>query len=276
MNKTRMIGLALATLTALGPAARAADIDAVYKASPAAAPAYLWTGVYVGVNVGWGRQHADADYVGIVPGDIFVTGIRDGALPAAMSRNRNGILGGVTLGYNLQSGSLVYGIEADGMGTDLSATTALTTSGILAYPTLTTVTTTGVDWLATVRGRIGMLVAPQALVYATGGVAVGGVHGSSSITPSGTSTCANNFFCSIGSGSATNVGWTAGIGGEYMFAPHWTAKIEYLHYDLGSLGYTINEASTHPAFLPFAGTPNVNVNTSVTGDIVRGGVNLKF
>lgn len=56
-----------------------------------------------------------------------------------------------------------------------------------------------------------------------------------------------------------------------MFAPHWTAKIEYLHYDLGSLSYTVNEV-----LVPPVGTPNVTVKTKVTGDIARIRVNYKF
>ncbi len=274
MNKFLLTGAVLAPFLALP--AMAADLP--MKAPPAPpAPVTTWTGPYVGVNVGWAWQNADTTYQGINPTDIFATGIAAGALPAAMSQNASGVVGGVTLGYNLQSGSFVYGVEGDIMGTDLSATSTLTTSGILFNPTLTTVTTTSTDWLATVRGRVGMLVTPQALLYATGGLAIGHVAGSASITPNSPgSTCATNFYCSTGSGSATNLGWTAGVGGEYMFAPHWTAKIEYLHYDLGSFSYTINEASTFPTFLPFAGSPNVNVKTNVSGDIVRGGVNLKF
>ncbi|HLH89928.1 MAG TPA: hypothetical protein VKX28_15855 [Xanthobacteraceae bacterium] len=59
-----------------------------------------------------------------------------------------------------------------------------------------------------------------------------------------------------------------------MFAPHATAKAEYLHYDLGSFSYTVNEVS--PAFPAFAGSPNLGVRTNVSGDIVRAGVNLRF
>lgn len=270
MRNLLMIASALAPL--LATPALAADLQ--LKAPPAAAPAMTWTGGYVGVNVGWDWQSAKSTYQGVVPGDIFVTGIASGALPAAMSQNANGVLGGVTAGYNMQGGSFVYGVEADFMGTDLKGSSALTTT-VGFNPTLTTVTTTKTDWLATVRARLGMLVTPQALIYVTGGAAIGDVEGSSSITPSGGgSSCANNFYCSIGSRSATRVGWTVGAGGEYMFAPHWTVKLEYLHYDLGSLGYTMNEAS--PAFPAAAGAANVNVSTKVTGDIVRGGVNFKF
>jgi outer membrane immunogenic protein len=58
-----------------------------------------------------------------------------------------------------------------------------------------------------------------------------------------------------------------------MFAPNWTAKIEYLYYDLGHFSYTANEASPASSFI---GVPNLNVETKVTGSIVRGGLNWKF
>jgi outer membrane immunogenic protein len=272
----KRIAIIVAAMAAIGTPALAADMAVKAPPAPLPEPVATWTGFYVGVNVGWDWQRVKTDYQGIVPGDIFASGIAAGALPASLSQNANGVLGGATLGYNVQSGSFVYGIEGDVMGMNLSATNTITTSGILFFPTLTTATTTTTDWLATVRARVGMLVMPRALLYATGGAAIGHVKGSASITPSGTSTCANNFFCSVGSGSDTQVGWAAGAGAEYMLAAHWTVKIEYLHYDLGNFRYTINEASTFPTFVPFAGTPNVGVNTKVSGDVVRAGVNLKF
>jgi outer membrane immunogenic protein len=274
MTKFVTLGVALAPL--LAAPAMAADLPLKVPPAPMPAATANWAGSYVGVNVGWGWQNADSAYSSVEPPiNNFSAGIAVGALPAATSQSSSGVLGGLTLGYNLQGGSFVYGIEADAMRTDLSATAAVATH-ILGFPEMTTATTTKVDWLATVRGRIGVLLAPEALLYATAGLAAGHVVGSASITPTGLSSCATNGFCSVGSGSATNLGWAAGVGAEYMFAPHWTAKVEYLHYDLGSFSYTINEASTAPVFLPLAGTPNVNVKTSVTGDVVRAGVNLKF
>jgi outer membrane immunogenic protein len=253
----------------------AADMPLKAPPAPLAAP-MSWTGLYIGVNVGWAWQRASTTYQSINPNTpIFANAIAAGALPAAMSQNADGVLGGGTLGYNLQSGALVYGIEADIMATNLSATSTLTTSGILFNPILTTTTTTTTDWLGTVRARLGMLVTPQTLLYATGGAAFGQVKGSTSITPGGGATCTINFFCSVGSGSATKGGWAAGVGGEYMLAAHWTAKIEYLHYDLGTFSYTANEAAGG-AFLASDGTPNVGVNSRISGDIVRGGVNFKF
>jgi outer membrane immunogenic protein len=76
------------------------------------------------------------------------------------------------------------------------------------------------------------------------------------LTPFGGSSC----------GESWRAGWVAGAGVEKMFAPHWSAKVEYLHYDLGNkVGYT-------PTIIGGA----VNVNVLERGDMVRAGINYKF
>ena len=68
------------------------------------------------------------------------------------------------------------------------------------------------------RGRVGYLFTPTLLIYGTAGFAYGGVD-------------AFGF-------SNTRTGWTAGGGLEWLFAPHWSAKVEYLYVDLASNGTT--------------------------------------
>lgn len=113
--------------------------------------------------------------------------------------------------------------------------------------------------------------------YATGGPAAGHVKGTTSTTPllfNGASACASNAFCSAGSGSKTLIGWTVGAGAEHSFASGWSAKIEYLYYDLGKFSYPTNEISS--AFPASLGVPTMNMDSSVTGHIVRAGLNYKF
>jgi outer membrane immunogenic protein len=87
-------------------------------------------------------------------------------------------------------------------------------------------------------------------------------------------TCANNVFCSTGSTTSVRSGWTVGAGVEHMFLQHLTGKIEYLYYNLGSTNYVAAEASA--AAGAALGAPNVDVRTSLTGQIVRAGLNYKF
>jgi outer membrane immunogenic protein len=75
--------------------------------------------------------------------------------------------------------------------------------------------------------------------------------------------------------SDTRAGWTIGGGLEWMFAPCWSLKAEYLYYDLGTV--TLNTTLIQ---LSNIGVINGNANISSTahynGNIVRGGLNFYF
>jgi len=117
-----------------------------------------------------------------------------------------GVIGG-TLGYNWQSGILVFGIEADYSWANIrGATTAA--CGVPC--------TTELHALGTVRGRLGY-AAGQFMPYVTGGYAFGDLH--------------RGFGTAFA--SATANGWTLGAGIEALFSPNWSAKVEYLYVDLG-------------------------------------------
>jgi outer membrane immunogenic protein len=133
-----------------------------------------------------------------------------------------------------------------------------------------------------VRGRIGLAVAPNFLLYGTGGLAYGGVSSSTGISEAfaGPATRgATGTFPALGSFSQTRAGWTVGAGGEWRFTGNWSAKFEYLHYDLGSATYgtTVSNFGVAPGpvgnlFYTLGQTSSV----SFRGDIVRVGLNYKF
>ncbi|HZL62090.1 MAG TPA: outer membrane beta-barrel protein [Pseudolabrys sp.] len=98
-------------------------------------------------------------------------------------------------------------------------------------------------WFGTFRGRLGGLVDPTLLLYATGGLAVGEFElsaqttstlqrylGTSSTTPSGAPVITTAAFDE----SITRVGWTVGAGVEKKLDRHWSAKFEYLYLDFGT------------------------------------------
>lgn len=261
-------GLALAGGTALA--------FSVAFGSISRAQAQDWTGPYIGAHLGADWQDADTSYTagsGIFGPGIFVPALDDGTIPRSSSQDTEGFIGGASLGYNLRSDLLVYGIEADATWLSLSESSAATSVGGFFAPT-TTVTETKTDWLATLRARAGILVSPQSLLYVTGGLAAGHVEGSTSVTPQFPSSCALGVLCSSGSGSDTLWGWTIGGGLEHAFSPGWTVKLDYLYYDLGGFSYTANEIS--PAAPAAAGAENLIVDTDVTGQILRAGVNFNF
>jgi outer membrane immunogenic protein len=123
-----------------------------------------------------------------------------------------------------------------------------------------------------------MTATPSFLFYGTGGLAYGGVRSSTAINFNNTDAAVPG--ATSASLSSTRVGWTAGVGGEWMFSPNWTAKLEYLYYDLGSTTYATGGYAVDVSPTTFAGTGIASVATSTTtkwtGNIVRVGVNYKF
>ena len=141
------------------------------------------------------------------------------------------MLGGLQVGYNYQFGqSIVIGVETDFQGTSIRGGGNNASQQLIASPYgafgsqylapigALTGANTSLSWFGTVRGRVGYLFLPTLLIYGTGGFAYGQVD-------------AFGF-------SNTPTGWTAGGGVEWMFAPNWSAKAEYLYVDLSSNGAT--------------------------------------
>jgi outer membrane immunogenic protein len=140
------------------------------------------------------------------------------------------------------------------------------------------------DYLGTVRGRLGWLFTPTLLVYGTGGFAYGGLTlNSMSLVYNDpysgllTGTGASHLTPAIGgvNFSNTQTGWTAGGGLEWMFMPNWSAKVEYLYYDLGTVTQNYALATTDNVTglsAVFGGQARARVN----GNIVRAGLNYHF
>lgn len=215
--------LTTVSLVAFATAAGAADLRPApvavpVKAVPPVVAPWSWAGFYIGLNAGAAWNHARFTDLGDDVGAAY-------AFPAGTtfwSPNQAGFTGGGQAGFNLQSGNVVYGLEGD------LNYVAAKTSVTMASPNAGNITaTTDLDWMATLRGRLGVAFGP-ALIYATGGLAVG--HFKDNWGQVG---FANQF-----SSSKTRAGWTAGGGLEYMLTRNWTAKIEGLYSDFGN--WTVN------------------------------------
>ncbi len=198
MKKVLLAGAGILALAAATMSAQAADLPA---RMPVKAPAYVppqlynWTGFYIGINGGGGWGRSDFS------GPAFPTG----------SFNTSGGLVGGTLGYNWQTGPVVFGLETD---IDWSNIKGSAPCGV------TTCSTTN-NFLGTFRGRLGYAGWDRFLPYITGGLAYGDIHTN---------------VAAFGSGSSTRAGWTLGGGLEFAIAGPWTAKVEYLYVDLGRGG----------------------------------------
>jgi outer membrane immunogenic protein len=263
MNRLTIVGVALLAGTTL---ASAADLRrAPLKAPPiAAAPVWSWTGFYIGAHAGYGFGSDDSvDTTGQAP--VNIANVLGGARPASVNLDRDGFVGGGQIGYNWQfAPNWLLGIEADISYTDIRETTNVVTLPLAGAGTLNNSFSSRLDYLGTVRGRIGY-VFDRTLVYATGGLAYGDVRNSV------------NFFGTAGqlqftgSTSGIETGYAVGGGIEHAFLPNWTVKGEYLYYDLG-------RDTVNVAVIPGSGGGGTGYNSTFKNDghIARIGVNYKF
>lgn len=229
MTRTIRTGIAAAALLIVPIAAQAADLPSPsYKAPAYSAPGYTnWTGFYVGLNGGYSWGNA------LISDPTF----------GSFGTRATGWLGGGTVGYNLQTGSWVWGVEGD---IDYNTTKGTNTTDCNA---------SGCEfrnsWLGTGRGRIGYAF-DRFLVYGTGGAAYGDLKFT---RPSGGG--------STKSESMTKLGWTVGGGVEYALMGAWSVKAEYLYVDLGK--FTCSSATCGP-----------NSQITMPLNIARVGVNYRF
>jgi outer membrane immunogenic protein len=293
----RRLLLASAGAFALSGAALAADLT-----RPPPPPVYLppptaWTGFYLGLNAGgtWSSDNTvDVNSVGFPNSAFAVDGSVEGSLAAGLGATRDisvssgGFIGGGQLGYNYQFGpSWVAGIEADIQGIAGSNNTGsvFTVVPITGFPLNFTDTSLSagknLDYLGTLRGRLGFLAGPTWLIYGTAGLAYGGTNADTFWTQgiTGPTTVGTPYF-SNGSVNDTHAGWTAGGGVEWMFLPNWSLKVEYLYYDLGSVTFNNRFAPNVVARGPAAGNTFYAVvtqsSTRFDGNIVRAGINYHF
>lgn len=279
--------LALATGSAL-----AADPPSL-KAPPAyvAPPPPLWTGFHAGLNAGgaWAASNA----TNFVSAPFLVNGADNVIWAAAsaiagsgvVSTNGAGFIGGGQFGYDWQfNGRVLVGVEADVQGV-AGANNAASVVTLAPAPApapglnfLTGVASgKSLDFLGTARARLGYLITPTLLAYATGGLAYGQATSATSFFQH----VPNDFpgFLLIGANqgrlSQMRVGWTAGGGLEWMFWPQWSAKIEYLYFDLGAVSYPVAVTTDwEQATLLVANA--TQARTRFDGHVVRVGVNYHF
>jgi outer membrane immunogenic protein len=252
MKKASLIISAAFALVAT--AASAADLPV--KARPAPLPmaaTYNWTGFYIGAHVGygWGRTTTD-------------TFDGAGTLTSATEGRRDGFLGGGQVGANWQfHPNWLLGIEADVSGSGIKGgLTSCTATGCASSESKN-------DVFGSIRGRLGV-VANNVLFYGTGGFAWMDNETTRTITCVGAAcpaaSTASVLVGQASTASSTLGGWVVGGGIEWMFAPNWTAKVEYQHARF-DYSYDFNY-SLAAAFR--------RSTTELRTDTVRVGVNYLF
>ena len=213
----------------------------IYKAPPPVVA--IWTGCYAGANVGYGRaptQWSDAN------------GNFD-------SHTAKGVVGGGQIGCDHQSGPWVFGIQGmlDGAGMKGESHRIIGALGPNIFDQ------TRISWFGAVTGRIGYTMQPETLLYVKGGAAwVHDKFNECCLPPAQRQEVDDGF------AKATRTGWTAGLGVEHMFRPHWSVFLEYDFIGLGTEATTFTP--TPPTTAPFVYNIRQDFHTILMG------VNYRF
>jgi|tagenome__1003787_1003787.scaffolds.fasta_scaffold20963899_3 opacity protein-like surface antigen len=217
----RRIGCAMVALIISAGAGCAADLPLIARKAPVLRASYDWTGFYAGAHVGAGFSYRNW---------TLVEGSTTEAGDAVM-------LGG-QLGYNMQFGRWVTGIEADGSWGNLKDESLCPDGPNTCW--------TKQKWLSTATARLGYAFDP-ALFYFKGGVAF----------------TKTDFFktAQIPSalderGDGSRSGWVFGAGMDYALANNWILRLEYDYLDFGARSVAMSNIQTGA----FAETVNVRNN----------------
>jgi outer membrane immunogenic protein len=231
-DKMKSFAIAGLAVTALIAPAMAADMAPLPYKAPV--PVMNWTGCYVGADAGaaWSAQ----DVANSAPSALDQAGV-------VGTINGAGPVGGGYAGCNLQVTPVwVVGLEGDFSATHLGG--SANAINLLANGSPTTFGgiqwTSRLNWIATVRGRVGYVFAPDLMFFVTGGAAWGASnYRSFDLFAPGCPVCGGTTF------SETNAGYVAGLGFDWTpWHNNWVVRMEYLYHNLG--GTTATAALTPP------------------------------
>ena len=243
MRVLRMAALCSLILLALAPIA-------------SAAPVFNWTGFYVGGNVGYSWGKADNTYHSVGNGNNFTQ---------FDSPSINGAIGGGQAGYNyVFAPRWIVGLETDIQGSGEKSDgnrIACGPGGTCDTNTVTQSFSQKLHWFGTTRGRVGFLVDPSWMVYATGGIVYGALSRDDTYTNLTTTTVVGT------SQSATKSGGVFGAGVEFVLWSNLTGRIEYLHFSLP--GFDSMQVANGQLSL-------TQTTGRFTDDILRVGLNWRF
>lgn len=187
MKLTRLLAAAAAMATLSAPAL-----------------AQNWGGLYAGAHAGYAFGDTDWEYP---------------ALGTTADHDIDGVAGGLHAGYNMQTGSLVFGVEVDAQINAADGSTSCPNPAFSCESEL--------GFGGSARLRAGF-ASGDFLFYVAGG----GVLTETTIqTVQGGTEFSDN---------ETELGWTAGAGLAYQWSPHVSTRLEYRYTDLGTSSYTVD------------------------------------
>ncbi len=266
----RRFTVTLLAATAMGviacQGASAADLGhPVYKAPPPLPPPVQdWSGVYVGLEggYGWGKQDInpafDPFFFAKFGGGSSFPGTTDSTISSV---SQSGWLFGGFAGAQKQWGSWVLGIEADFDGADIKGSTTAASNQVFSLScgectrSLTVsqsqTINSKIDELGSVRGKVGFAFWQNWMIYGTGGLAWAHKQDDGSATQSNVfcrdSSCSPDVggFTDTYSGGLSMFGWAVGAGLDWKWqvdpGSAWVLGVEYLHYDFPSNTLTLSD-----------------------------------
>jgi outer membrane immunogenic protein len=262
MRKLLLAGTAVAVVMAAGSAGAADLSRPVYKAAPPPIPVFSWTGFYVGVHVGgaWGtKEWSDPNVFFFGKGGVPLSAF----FPDTTINNYglNGFLGGGQIGYNLQSGPWVWGLEAQASWAGIRGSDACP-----FFSGKNSTCRSKVDALGSFAVRFGGTI-DRAMLYVKGGVAW--AYERHRISSPG------DFEDGDGAFSVENKHWRwggmLGAGVEFAFTNSISGKLEYNYMDFGTRTYSF---VILPAGDIFTDTFDVKIRQNI--HLVKVGLNYRF
>lgn len=278
--RIHIAGAIAAAILASSSAVNAADLATEMVEVPA------WDGFYVGAHVGYGWGDADfavntnkKDFIhafddakvykngeykkaldgtggGVAAGALLGLWLDDqlvlgdgGSFGFSGEDDLEGFLGGLQVGFNVQSGRFVFGVEGDisfaefDADTSFSLATAEDLSKVWFGSGIDGSVSAEINWLSTLRGRVGVAF-DNVLIFATGGLAladvdIGGTLSATAVALKVPLTTSVSY-----SDSDIQAGYVVGGGVEWLFARNWSVKGEYQFIDLGEETIGFNEGTT--------------------------------
>lgn len=247
----KRLALLLATSAFVTPALAA---DVVYNEPPAPAPMVIepiaqtktWTGLYLGGQAGVAFGNSSE-------GAVFDPGNNGlfGGSPDGNDDNNAGFVGGGHIGYDYQlPNNVVLGAVADLNYIDAETSRSYTTRGGSTFGT-----SSEINYLGTVRGRVGYAF-DSVLLYGSGGLAYAGID-NNNVTPSTAAGSQFNGYKFENDGDDADIGYSVGGGVDVLATQNISFGVEYLYNNLGSNDQTITGTN---------GTNTVKFTSESNGD----------
>jgi outer membrane immunogenic protein len=258
MKKLIWAGAALAAFT-VSESAGAADVNAAATRNAAPVLAPSWTGFYAGLGLGLRASRTDATTTSETVAGI-AQNLSDGR-PLSKSFDGTGFRVNPYAGYLWQfAPRWVAGIEGDVGFADQTETRhsiALSPGSVFFLRTANTLAVrTG--WDGGLRSRVGFLLTPTTLAYATGGLAWQHYD----VTSNCATLCVSNAVSpAVVSSSTTRIGWTVGGGLETALGGNWLLRSEYRYADFDAAPFTISRPTAAPATNPIVDKFDVAMRT---------------